>query len=201
MASFYVHILPWTLVCKRKETKRSKTKRTETGYVLKWNETQRHDRQKRQTNATLITVLPNETERFWSRFFDAYCTLYVFVRNVRLCVQNLRRLSNSLESQRERTRDSNLWRQISDDKYRHFWRNVKRPEGVWSARHMISHMTSVVTTSPALPKSYLNIWSLSSKFVCKSIAWKLMVVGLSPTRGNQFFFEKWLVLGELCCVA
>ena len=74
MASFYVHILPWTLVCKRKATKRNKTKRTETGYVLKWNETQRHDCQKRQTNATLITVLPNETERFWSRFFDAYCT-------------------------------------------------------------------------------------------------------------------------------
>ena len=26
--------------------------------------------------------------------------------------------------------------------------------------------------------------------VGKSIAWKLMVAGLSPTRGSQFFFEK-----------
>ena len=71
MASFY---FPLGLN-ERNETKRNEMKRNETEYVLKRNETERHDCQKRQTNGTLITVLPNETERFWKRFFDAYCML------------------------------------------------------------------------------------------------------------------------------
>ena len=49
-------------------------KRNENEYVLKWNKTARHDCRKRQTNGTLITVSPNETERFWKRFFNVYCT-------------------------------------------------------------------------------------------------------------------------------
>ena len=55
------------------EMKRNKMKQNVTKYVLKWSETQRHDCQKCQTNVTLITISPNETERLWSRFFDAYC--------------------------------------------------------------------------------------------------------------------------------
>ena len=40
----------------------------------KWNETERRNCRKRQTNGTLITVSPNKTEQFWKRFFDAYST-------------------------------------------------------------------------------------------------------------------------------
>ena len=40
------------------------TKRNETEYALKRNETQWHDCQKQQMNGTLITVSLNEMERF-----------------------------------------------------------------------------------------------------------------------------------------
>ena len=52
---------------KRHETARHETKRN--GF-----KTERHDCQKRQRNRTVNTVLQNDTERFWKRFFDAYCT-------------------------------------------------------------------------------------------------------------------------------
>ena len=35
--------------------------------------TERHNCQKRQRNRTVNTVLQNDTERFWKRFFDTYC--------------------------------------------------------------------------------------------------------------------------------
>ena len=45
---------------KRHETKRFKTERH---YCQKW-----------QPNRTVNTVLQNDTEHFWKRFFDAFCT-------------------------------------------------------------------------------------------------------------------------------
>ena len=63
-----IFLLPLVL-----KTKQNETKRNETEYVIKWNETERHDCRNWQTNGTLITVSRNETERFWKRFFDTYC--------------------------------------------------------------------------------------------------------------------------------
>ena len=51
----------------RHETARNETKRN--GF-----KTERHDCQKRQRNRMVNTVLQNDTEPFWKRFFDAYCT-------------------------------------------------------------------------------------------------------------------------------
>ena len=57
---------------KRHETARHETKRN--GF-----KTERHDCQKRQRNRTVNTVLQNDTERFWKRFFDAYCMSIIYM--------------------------------------------------------------------------------------------------------------------------
>ena len=66
-----IFLLP--LVLKTNETKRNKTE-----YVLKRNETERHDCRKRQTNGTLITVSPNKTNDFGKVFLT--CTVHLFHR-------------------------------------------------------------------------------------------------------------------------
>ena len=81
MASFYS---PLCL----KRTKQNVTKRNKTEYVLKRKETKRHDCRKRQTNGTLITVLPNKTERFWKHFLT--CTVHVHVHRSSFCSPFLR---------------------------------------------------------------------------------------------------------------